>query len=191
MSEEDKCIETAKAAWRSQGVDERSLSIEYLRNRAFEQTKQSRSRSVIEYFLGCAAAVMCLWFAAVIDSVFFRVGVLVSLAGILYSLYEWWRRKMTWLTLEGSASDGLTFYKQELVRLRDLHRGLWKIYLPAGVPGAVMLLTWLFLERPETDNGPKIILAFAVAIWIIVTLRHEAREAKRYQRELDALSKNG
>jgi hypothetical protein len=29
-----------------------------------------------------------------------------------------------------------------------------------------------------------------VAVWIIVALRHEAQEMKRYQRELDALEKN-
>jgi len=189
---DDKSIEAAKAAWQSQRVDTPQLSIDYLRNRSLEHAKKSRARSFLEYLLGGAAVVMCVWFAAVIDSALFRVGVLVMFTGILYALYDRWRRRMAWsLTLEGSAADGLHFYKQELTRLRDLHRGLWKVHLPAGVPGAVVLLVWVFLERSEPDNEGPIILAFAVAVWIIVALRHEAQEAKRYQRELDALEKNG
>ena len=51
---------------------------------------------------------------------------------------------------------------------------------------------WAFLERSELDNGRRVaILTFAVAAWIVVMLRHEAQEVKRYQRELDALEKNG
>lgn len=192
MAVDDSSIETAKAAWQSQRADAPSLSTEYLRHRALEQTKQSRGRSVTEYLLGCAAVMMCAWFAAAIDSPLFRVGVLLMLAGILYSLYGWWRRRMMWLVnLEGVAADGLTFYKQELGRQRDLHRSLWRIYLPAGLPGAIVLTIWAFMDRPETDIGRTVALAFAVAVWIIATLRREAQEAKRYQRELDALEKNG
>ena len=185
---DDKTIEAAKAAWQSQRVEAPLLSIDYLRNRVLEHRKQSRTRSFLEYLGGCAVVGLCVWFVAVIDSLLFRVGVLVMLAGILYSLYELWRRRLVWsLTLEGSVADGLQFYKRELARLRDLHRGLWKLYLPA-VPGAVMLLVWGFLERPGPDN---IILTCAVAVWIIVMLRYEAQEAKRYERELDALEQNG
>ena len=187
---DDKSIEAAKTAWQSQPVDAPLLSIGYLRNRALEHTKASRTRIFLEYLLGGASVVMCVWSIAVIDSTLFRVGVLVILAGILYGLYEWWRRRMVWsLTLEGSAADGVHFYKQELARLRDLHRGLWKVYLPASVPGAVVLLVWASLERP--DNRWRVVgLTCAVAVWVIVMLRHEAQEAKRYQRELDTLEQD-
>jgi hypothetical protein len=189
----DKPIETAKAAWQSQRVDAPLLSIDYLRNRSLEHTRERRTRRLLEYLLACAAVVMCVWFAAVVDSILFRVGIFVMLAGILYSLYDRWRRKAAWsLTLEGSAAEGLHFYKQELARLRDLHRGLWKVDLPAGVPGAVVLLVWAFLERSASENRVRIIvLVFAVAVWILVALRHEAQAAKRYQHELDALETNG
>ena len=39
-------------------------------------------------------------------------------------------------------------------------------------------------------TGRIMILVFAVAVWIIVMLQHEAQEAKRYQRELGALEKS-
>jgi hypothetical protein len=192
MSEEDRSIEIAKAAWKSQEVDAPTVSIDYLQLRAFDHEKRTRNRSVVECFLGCVAVIMSAWFLTKIDSLLFRVGALVMLAGIFYSLFELWRRRSVWTaTPEGSASDGLTFYKQELARLRDLHRSLWKIYLPAGIPGAIILLIWASFARPETGNGHKIVLAAAVAVWIIVALRHEAQEADRYQRELEALEKNG
>jgi hypothetical protein len=190
---DDRTIETAKAAWQSQHVDAPLVSIDYLRNRAQEHAKKSRTRSVLEHLLGGAAVGLGVWLAAVVDSLLFRVGVIVMSAGMLYALHDSWRRRMVWsVTLEGSAAQGQHFYKQELARLRDLHRRLWKVYLPASIPGAVVLLVWAFLERSELDNGRRvIILAFAVATWIVVMVRHEAQEAKRYQRELDALEKNG
>ena len=73
-----------------------------------------------------------------------------------------------------------------LVRLRDRHRGLWKVYLPAGAPGAVLLLTWVLLERSKVDGA---LLTLAVVIWVIAALRHEAKAASRYERELDALER--
>jgi hypothetical protein len=188
MSEEDKSIGTAKAAWRSQHVQEPLLSFEYLQNRVFEHRKQRRDRTVLEYLLGLVAGAMCIWLTVVIDDVLFRVGALAMLAGVVYSLYKWWRRKAMWsITLEDSVADGLTSYRKELARLRDLHRDIWKTYLPAAVPGGVLLLVWLFLDRPEVSVGGKIILATAVALWISVALWQETREADRYQRELDAL----
>jgi hypothetical protein len=188
MSKEDESIEAAKTAWRSQDVEAPQLSIDYLQNRMLEHRTQRRNRTVLEYLLGVAAASLCAWFAVAIDSVLFRVGALVMLVGVLYSLYEWWHRKAVWsTTVEGSATDGLTFYKNELARLRDLHRDLWKVYLPAAVPGAILLLVWILIERPEVGVGSKIVLAIAVGFWITVSVRHESREADRYQRELDAL----
>ena len=167
------------------------LSIDYLRNRALEHATETRTRSVFEYLLGGAAVVLGAWLATVVDGILFRVGVVVMLAGLLYSLYDSWRNRLVWsVTLEGSAADGQHFYKQELARLRDLHRRLWKVYLPASIPGAVVLLVWAFLERSELDGGRRvIILTFAVTAWIGAMLRHEAQEAKRYQRELDALER--
>jgi hypothetical protein len=43
------------------------------------------------------------------------------------------------------------------------------------------------LERPEAEIGGKVILVVAVVVWITAALRYELQEAKRYQRELDAL----
>jgi hypothetical protein len=188
MSKEDESIEAAKSAWQSQHVEAAQLSIDYLQYRMLEHRTQRRNRTILEYLLGLAAASMCAWFAVVIDSALFRVSVIVTLAGVVYSLYKWWRRKAVWsITIEGSAASGLTSYKSELVRLRDTHRDLWKVHLPAALPGAVLLLVWIFLERPEVGTGSKIVLAIAVAFWIAVALWHETREADRYQRELDAL----
>ena len=188
---DDKTIEAAKTAWQSQRVEAPRLSIDYLRHRAQEHATETRTRSVLEYLLGGAAVVLGAWLATVVDGVLFRVGLVVMLAGLLYSLYDSWRNRLVWsVTLEGSAADGQQFYKQELARLRDLHRRLWKVYLPASIPGAVVLLIWAFLERSELDGARRlIILAFGIAAWIGVMLRHEAQEAKRYQRELDALER--
>ena len=186
---DDRHVEAAKTAWQSQHVDEPLLSIDYLRNRAMEHTTRGRARTVVEYLCAGVTIVMGVWFAALVGGALFRVGVLVMLAGCLYSLYALRRRRLTWaLALEGTAAEALHFYKQELARLRDLHGGLWKVYLPASVPGAVLLLAWIFLERRGPDNVWRIVgLTCGVAVWIVAMLRHEAQEAQRYQRELDAL----
>ena len=184
MSDEPS-VEAGKTAWQSQHVDAPHLSLEYLRHRAAEQIRQSRARSALEYLLGGIAALMCVWFAVTIEGTLFRVGALIMLSGILISVYAWWRQGMLWsVTVEGTALNGLHFYRQELVRLRDRHRGLWTVYLPAAAPGTVLLLTWVFLERSTVDG---VLLTVGVVIWVIAALRHEAKVASRYERELHAL----
>ena len=110
------------------------------------------------------------------------------LAGILYSLYESSRRRIWWsLTLDDPWADGVRVYRQELERLRDLHRASWRIFLPASLPGAAIVLAWAVWERGRVDGW---VVAVAAVVWIVVMLRHEAQEARRFQRELDALQRN-
>jgi hypothetical protein len=182
-------LAATKAAWQSQPLDLPVVSIDYLRHRAREHRDDDRTRTIIEYLLCAVAVGMCVWFGVAIDSGLFRAGVVILLAGILFSLYESWRRRLRWsLTLDGPATDGLRFYRQELGRLGDLHRSWWRIYVPASLPGAAMLLTWMFQERVAVNgNGKMIGVAVAVAVWIAVMVRDAMQKAKRFRRELDAL----
>ena len=184
-------IEATRTAWQSQPAELPAVSIDYLRHRSRDRADEGRTRQTTEYLIGAMALALCAWFGTATGSGLLRAGVIVMAAGILYSLYESWSQKGRWvLTLDGSAVDGLQFYRQELERVRDLHRRRWRVYLPASLPGAATLLAWVFRESDAVGGGgATIILALAVTIWVVAMLRYEAHEASRCQSELDALSR--
>jgi Flp pilus assembly protein TadB len=184
---DDKHIEKAKAAWQAQRIETPPLF--YLKARVLEHSKEGRERSLFEYFGAGAGFVLCVWLAVTTDDTLLRVGLLVLSAGSLYWLAEWRRRKLIWTpTLEGTAETALQCYMQELTRLRDSHRGLWKVQLFTSVPGAGLLAVWLFLVDLPGHHWSHSVWAIAgVVAWIGWIVWHDAEKARRYQRELETL----
>jgi Flp pilus assembly protein TadB len=192
MMSNDKPIDSAKATWQSQRVE--APSMHYLRMQVLAHAQYGHNRGILEYLGAGAGVVIGIWLVATAESMLLRVGILVLMAGGLYWLYEWRRRRLMWTaTLDGTAEDALRFYKQELARLRDMHRRLGKAHLVASVPGALVLTAWVLLEPPVIglDHWWHVVFVpLAVAAWIGSMVWHEAEKANRYQRELEALEQN-
>ena len=95
---------------------------------------------------------------------------------------------MIWTpTLAGTTETVLECYRQELTRLRDSHRGLWKVQLIASIPGAAVMAAWiLLLERPDHQFSDGILITVALAAWIASSVWHDANKARRYEQELEA-----
>jgi hypothetical protein len=114
--------------------------------------------------------------------------VILAVSG-LYWLVEWRRRKLIWTpTLAGTAETAIECYRQELARLRDSYRGLWKVQLMTSIPGAAVMVAWIFLlDRPDHQFSDGVWMAVALVAWIASSVWHDADKARRYQQELEAL----
>jgi hypothetical protein len=160
-----------------------------LKVRALEHAKQGRERSLLEYIGASVGVIVCVWLAVATGDMLLRTGLVILSVSGLYWLAEWRRRKLIWTpTLAGTAETALECYRQELARLRDSYRGLWKVQLLTSIPGAAVMGAWVFLvNRPGHTSWDGVLLIVAIAAWIASSVWHDAGKARRYQQELEAL----
>jgi hypothetical protein len=186
---DDKIEAGAKAAWQAQQVEVPTMS--YLRLRALEHARYGRNRSMLEYGAAAGGLAVTAWLIIANDSMLLRAGLTLLGAGAVYWLHRWRGQRLTWSeSARASADDALSFYKRELTRVRDGHRGLRATHLVASVPGALLLCAWLLREAGSPFSAPwwrAAVVCAAVVAWIGSMIWHEADKANRYQRELDAL----
>ncbi len=175
---------SAKAAWQAQSVTLPQLSVNYLRNRVRDHRFRERARSTFDVVLGIVAAIAAVWLTVNVDDLIFRAGLGLTFCGMLYYFYMLWRRRLSWtVTPEGAAADAQQFYMRELERLRDVHRNLWKVHVLGAGPGGLLLCVWFFAQRPDH----AMLFVGGIVVAALAYLWYEARMARRYQRELDAL----
>jgi hypothetical protein len=122
----------------------------------------------------------------------FRAGLAVTVAGALYWLHVWRQSRLSWEEPSRAATeDALSFYKRELVRLRDAHLALRKAHVLASAPGAVLLSLWVLSESDAARFSElwwqEALIPVAAAAWIGSMIWHEAQKARAYQRELEAV----
>jgi hypothetical protein len=81
--------------------------------------------------------------------------------------------------------SGLEFLRAELIRQRDLLRSVWGWYLLPFVPGLLLILVGVALERPERRDwlAPGIV---AAVTFVGIGLLNQ-RVARKLQRRLDDL----
>ena len=190
MMPNDKPLDTAKAAWQSQPVE--ATDMPFLRIRALEHSRYGRNRHALEYLSAIAGVFFGVWFIVATESTLLRVGLGALIAGGLYWVYHFRQRKLAWGEAGSNADalDGLSFYKRELMRLRDMHRELCRTHLVATIPGALTLSAWVLLDHPTLRSEQwwhTALIPLAVAAWIGSMIWHEIDKANGYQRELDAL----
>jgi len=165
----------------------------YLRLRALEHKQYGRNRSMLEHGAAAVGLAVAAWLVVTNDSMLLRAALAVLAAGGLYWLYEWRRRRLAWSEPSpAAAEDALSFYGRELVRLRDVHAGLWKTHLLASVPGGLLLAVWLLREAgaPFSEHWwQAALVCAAVVVWIGSMIWHEAEKANEYRRELEALER--
>jgi hypothetical protein len=186
---DEKRIEQAKAAWQAQHVEIPPLYP--LKLRALEHAKHGRERSLLEYIGAIVGVILCVWVAVLTEDMLLRAGLVILAVGGLYWLAEWRRRKLIWMpTLAGTAETAIECYRQELARLRDSYRGLWKVQLVTSIPGAAVMAAWtLLLDRPGHQFSDGFWMTVALAAWIASSVWHDADKARRYQQELEALER--
>ena len=121
-----------------------------------------------------------------------RVGSGLTVAAALYMAYQLYERRNGKLPSGTGLSACTAFYRKELERQRDFHRGIWFwSRLVIMVPGYILLLIGLAMAYPELARGLAAI-AGAFIVLCIVAVPMNLKLSRKYQRqidELDALSK--
>ena len=183
--------------WQSQSIEAPRLSLEYVRHQA-TKLNADRRRELVMMYVGMGAmaiAVVVVFLMQARNSLallnLFRIGVVLSALGLVYTLMQVRRRTHALSDGDGEkVMTSLEAYRAELQRRRDYYSymGNWRAQLPAA-PGLGLLL--LFFVLFDTGPGNARLLGIFCLLVVIGTgfgVAFAWAKRRKFQRELDALS---
>ena len=182
---------TPQQIWQSQASDAPRISLDYVRHITDNLERRTRRTNALSYAVGVIACAACAWAAwrHFTDTKPIMVAGVVCIAlWLLYSVYVGHRLAATQSTpAEAGVLDTLHYHRRQLERQRDARRASLRRVYPAVLPGFALMLFSLFVEFGPVPWGSIgiVVAGFAISMgggaWSI------GREARRFQREIDAL----
>ena len=157
----------------------------------FSQTqalaKKIRRRTLKGYALLLILIVAFGRFFFVFPNTLQRVGSVLTVAALLYGAYQLYERRNRTLPSEPSPAACTDFYRAELARQRDFHRGIlfWS-RLVIMIPGYILFLIGFAMAYPGLTRNLAIIGACFIGL-CIVAVPVNLRLSRKYQRQMDAL----
>jgi hypothetical protein len=174
----------AQRLWRDQPREEQQMSVEQIRSKAERLEQRVRSLNVATAVLFAAVISVETWQISRSGELLERVGDLLTIAAFVYVAFRFRR----YVAVESMpAGLGLTgsvhFYRDQLVRRRDLSGHPWRYLLPFA-PGVGLSLLGGALDGPPAQTAAVatfgVVLFLAVAWW-------ETRRALKIQEQIDEL----
>lgn len=143
-----------------------NLSDTFSRTQALMKEIQERTRT------GYAACFLVIigfgWFIYTLPSPLERVGSGLTLASALYVVYQLHQRRNRKVPSEIQSSACAAFYRTELERQRDFHRGSWFwSRLIVMIPGDLLFLIGFAMAHPGSERGMAVIAAFFLGLCVV------------------------
>ena len=173
--------------WQNQPVENISMPLEEIRQKARQFEKTINRRNLGEYIGGAIGAAVYIFYIVKFDNLAIRAGSFLIIAGLLCSLVQIYKgaspRK---LAAHLALTASLEFHRKELMRQRDLLRSVWKWYIGPIVPGLVVFSAG---AMPRRGLGLVLYVSVLVAVFgFIIWANHRAAERlDRQIAELDNL----
>ena len=186
---DDRNQDEAKDLWRNQPLEDTAMSLEQVRARIETLRRKVRRRNLIGGLACLTVLLGFAYYAIIFTNPIQRIGSALTVLGAGYLMYQLILSKshIRPETALGNTADGLTFYGSELQRQRDFHRGLWFwSRLVIFVPGPVIFMIGFADAYPSQKRHIEVELAVLVLLSSLAIYLN-LREARKYQRELDAL----
>ena len=175
-----------KALWKEMEMDPPVFSPDQLRKEADKLRAGLRRRSIIgggAAWLVLVAFVVCFFF---FSNTLERIGSALIVLGAAYMLVQLRMRPPRVLPDVGE-TGGTQFYRAELKRQRDFHRGSWLwSRLLVLLPGPIVFMIGFVRAYPEA--APFMWLDFATLLVLaVLAVPLNLRLARKYQRRIDTL----
>ena len=173
--------------WVTQQTPEERMSTEDIRKRAHAVEVRIGRRNLREYLAGAVVVVAFSFVAWTDSSSAVRLGAGLVVAAAVYVMSRL-RARGSVRPMPGGLGlvDCRAFYRSELLRQRDLLRGVWSWYLLPFVPGMLTILIGRAVQRPERRLFIAIAAAGVAAAFVAVGWLN-GRVASRIQRRIDEL----
>jgi hypothetical protein len=149
-------------------------------------TKTIRRRTLAGYVVTLSQCAAFGSFIFMVPTSMLRIASALTVAAMLYMAYQLYARRVAQLPLEAGSAI-CVFYRAELQRQRDFHRGLWFWSRLLGfLPGPILFCVGEAIAQPELARTYAAILGgfVVLCIWSVPL---NLRLARQYQRQLDEL----
>jgi hypothetical protein len=180
-----------KSIWQNQSVEGTTMSLEEIKKKIGQLQKKIRQRSVVVGLALLCLVVVCVRLLFKAGNLIEGIGAALLVIGAGYVGYQLLliRKKPASVIRENEPLASAVFYRTELERQRDFHRGLWLwSRLVIVVPGVLVLLIGIAIERPERIHWIRLNAA-AIVVLAVLQVARNLRLARKYQGEIDALDR--
>ena len=162
------------------------MSVDAVRLKAATLTTRARARNLVEYAASAIVVAMSVRIALATVSPLIQIGqVLIALAAVWVVVYMHRRGWLERMADDATPAASAIFYRQQLVRQRDLLREVWRWYLLPFAPGMAFVLVG------RVRSGGRLSFAIATAVGAVALALFiawlNARAARRVQQTIDQL----
>jgi uncharacterized membrane protein YfcA len=180
----------AQQVWQAQATEAPRISLAYVRHRASSLERRTRLRNSLEYVVCVIVCGFCGFVAwQKVSGRPLMVASLVCLAlWSLYYMYRW----HGFAAAEASPADAgvldtLRYQRRQLERQRDMRRRSWRWWGPTILPCFALMLASLIIEQDSVPWNAIGVLAAGFFVGTAVAVGLLEYEARRFQREIEAL----
>lgn len=197
MTDEARSIDV-QGLWQSQSTEGRRATPDEIRNLIERLNRKTRRRSYGGYIVCALVVIGCIWWLTLFDNPLQRIGTVLTIVGVVtlvYQLRSYGRgeKSATRRATEMGSMLLVQFYRKQLERQRDFHRGkrFWSRML-IFAPGPLLFLVGFARAHPEVAGQIRlqgiIFLALVAAavplnLWLARTYQRQLNELDRLGRE--------
>jgi ABC-type protease/lipase transport system fused ATPase/permease subunit len=182
----DYLPEDLKRVWRELASNPVEVSPDELRREARKLRSSVRLRNSIVVGVCCVIVAAYGLFAFLSRTILERIGSLLSIAGTANVIVQFLKRPARHMQDSGTI-ESIRFYRAELERHRDFHRGKGiRSWLLPFLPGPILFNVAFALDRPMFAPIIELqMVVFVIVAAIAVPLNLSM--VRKYQRRIDAL----
>ncbi len=172
--------------WKELGSNPGPVSIDELRRSAQKVRKTVHWRSILGTGAALTVVASFSYFFFLSRNLWQHVGTALTVVGAAYMIVQL-RMRPARVMPEMGATESIRFYRNELERQRDFHRGWWFwSRLVIFLPGPVIFLVSVALTFPQAATFVWLELA-AFVFFVSMAVPLNLRLARKYQRQIDRL----
>jgi len=191
----DNSPDVFRALWQRQVNTSFTMEPIEIQKRFSRLRVKLRRRKHCLYFICFGASVFFAWWLIfTTPPIAVRIGFLLIILAMYFVAGQiWLDNRDRAKALENSGITGQTscmdFYRAELVRQRDFHRGIWFwSRLLTLLPGLLLIGGWSAIELHGTKDGDAgVVILIATPILAVVGVWLNYRLSRKHQRQIDAI----
>jgi hypothetical protein len=189
----DSVPDALRALWQKQPDTKFSMEPDDIQKKFSRLQARLRRRKYFAYVVCSGESIIFAWWLIfTTPPIVIRIGFLLIILGMNFLGGQiWLDNRERQKALENSGAVGQTncvdFYRAELVRQRNFHRGLWFwSRMVALLPGLLLMGIWSTIKGVQ-DGGSGVIVLIATPILAILAVWLNYRLSRKHQRQIDAI----
>jgi len=191
----DNGSDVLRTLWQKQSCTGFSMEPDVIQKRFSRLQAKLRRRKYITYVICSVESLFFAWWLIFTNPpVVIRIGFLLIILGMFFlTVQVWLDNRDRERVLANSDSAGETscveFYRTELLRQRNFHRGMWFwSRLIALLPGLLLIGVWSSIKLHGTkEGGACLIVPIATSVFAVLAIWLNYRLSRKYRRQIDAV----